>query len=189
MRIDVLAVTLIRSIIPSILRSRNLAQKLRIQLQERKQSYTGNDIISSNITQDSFPKLAFFIPDEHRDREAEKILKTHGAIRGLRILEVGGVVVDIASMNSWNTVYNACVYAPKDISCTCMDFRSRGGFCKHLRAGFHFVKAVRNFPDFSTLPEPIYPRPEACITILPAECSDIDELEQQEIVKDAIQSL
>lgn len=52
----------------------------------------------------------------------------------------GGVLLAAAVVKSSSVLnqsaYCCTMYPPHRICCDCMDFRSRGGLCKHLRAAF-----------------------------------------------------
>ncbi len=54
--------------------------------------------------------------------------------------------------------YVVCLYPISDITCQCLDFLSRGGACKHIRAGVLWVNDVRidvHCSNYSTMEEAI----------------------------------
>lgn len=49
------------------------------------------------------------------------------------------LVVKVASTNQWRKYYRVVLFPFVDAGCECIAFRSHGGACKHLRAGWDKV--------------------------------------------------
>lgn len=70
------------------------------------------------------------------DERAQAIVAAKG-VKHVCWVQEGDTWVATATVISsgvLNPTYRCTVYPPERISCECMDFRARGGLCKHLRA-------------------------------------------------------
>jgi len=77
-------------------------------------------------------------PNEAADRKAAAILADKGVchVQWAEDREHWRATAVVKSSGALNRAYCCTVHPPEAICCDCMDFRSRGGLCKHLRAAF-----------------------------------------------------
>ncbi len=186
LRLDVFAITLVKHIIPNIMLGRELSAKLALQLQERQRQHVEQKLQNKKATTDIFPHLVFFHPNENRDKAARKIVED-GGVKEFEITNDGKVIVYVRSDTSWNTTYTVTVSPLMDINCECLDQKSRGGFCKHLRASFIHLTKLRKQPQYQHIPNLPIPTKEHPVIRLPAECEEVESsAETAEIIQHAM---
>ncbi|KAF5381270.1 hypothetical protein D9615_008377 [Tricholomella constricta] len=142
LRFDFLIFLLVTQILPNIYNHRKAQQACTDWLAFRFSRFSGgvnlaqvNQCLRSN---ESSPKVCWWIADETRDKDATRIVSLQ-RIKPVRDAEPGSYSASCISSRS-NTLSSSSVsYIVKMHemgvgSCTCPDFSTRGGACKHLRA-------------------------------------------------------
>ena len=133
---------LISHALPSIFKQRELedSEAARQDDMIRRLVPGGEDIIASRTSRpESLEPLAYYSPDEARDQLAAELV-SHNQISTPTIdLEANALTFDcyssLATERDPNPLkYNISLGIDGYSSCTCRDFLSRGGFCKHMRA-------------------------------------------------------
>jgi len=138
---DILGIVLIKGITPNILLKRTLQGKLKRQLIERNQNYTFSPTNQIQL-ENHYKQIAYYTPDTSRDEAAERICKEKKIIH----IEYNHTSLYLHVLSDKSTQFEPKVYIiqllPK-IKCQCMDFLSRGGACKHLRASVLWINWLR----------------------------------------------
>lgn len=151
---DFFVPVMVKEVIPFMLALRQFAHQLACDLEAREKLFTGRDL---NVPLTVGAPLAYLdvcfarwaitvIPspksyvhmqvDASKDERAAAIIAEKG-VTHVRWMEDGGTWMATALVKSSSLLspaYCCTVYPPESICCDCMDFRCRGGFCKHLRA-------------------------------------------------------
>src|SRR5205814_2106380 len=144
---DILCVILIKSITPNILLKRNLKHELQIQLKKRYESYISFLPEERIQLENHYNQLAYYIPDPNRDEAAKRICMEKKIIQ----VEFNGKNLYLWIVSDTSTHFGQKRYIIQllpDIKCQCMDFLSRGGACKHLRASILWVNWLRLQPPY-----------------------------------------
>lgn len=147
LRLDLLSIILIKSITPNILLKRDLKYELQKQLKERHESYTSFLPQERIQLENHYNQLAYYIPDANRDKAAKRICKE----RKITHIEFNGESLYLWIISDNSTNFESKIYIIQllpDIKCQCMDFLSRGGACKHLRASILWINWLRSQPPY-----------------------------------------
>lgn len=138
---DILSVILIKSITPNILLKRTLKKRLENQLIERHQNYTFSPINQIQL-ESHYKQIAYYTPDTKRDEAAKRICSEKKIVH----IEYNYSSLYLHVLSDKLTQFEPKIYIvqllPK-IQCQCMDFLSRGGACKHLRASVLWINWLR----------------------------------------------
>lgn len=147
LRLDLLSVILIKSITPNILLKRDLKYELQKQLKERHESYTSFLPEERIQLENHYNQLAYYIPDANRDKAAKRICEE----KKITHIEFNGESLYLWIISDNSTNFESKIYIIQllpDIKCQCMDFLSRGGACKHLRASILWINWLRSQPPY-----------------------------------------
>ncbi len=141
LRLDVLINILVLKILPSVF----LRHKLEdMESARRKAIITslpgGADLLRAKHSgSSSSSRLAFLISDDVRDRAAAALVSNNQI--GVPSVDVTGRIFTFTCLSSLAIAqeaspitYQVVLNVDRDGSCTCKDFVTRGGACKHLRA-------------------------------------------------------
>jgi len=187
LRLDILSIILIKSITPNILLKRNLKYELQKQLKERRESYSSFLPKERIQLENHYDQLAYYIPNANRDKAAEKICEE----RKITHIEFNGESLYLWIISDRSTYFEPKIYIIQllpDIKCQCMDFLSRGGACKHLRASILWINWLRSQPPYpkyyqtlnhQTLPYVFLPTQEDAIKKLKIDQNKLLETENQ----------
>ena len=138
---DVLSVILIKSIIPNILLKRTLKKRLENQLIERRQNYTFSPTNQLQL-ESHYKQIAYYTPDNKRDEAAKRICGEKKIVH----VEYNYSSLYLHVLSDKLTQFEPKIYIVQllpRIQCQCMDFLSRGGACKHLRASVIWINWLR----------------------------------------------
>ncbi|KAF8707390.1 hypothetical protein RHS03_04322, partial [Rhizoctonia solani] len=158
-RVDTLVTVLATKIAPSIFQQRRLEEEERIMLRKAFEGAPGASQLLDNTQQKPIEApVAFLEPDARRDSDAARILKLNRL--GAPTVQPTGIQLACWSLNTANASGTAVAYAiwlgyDSTASCSCADFRQRGGACKHIRAAIVQVRALREWALSNRLHEPI----------------------------------
>lgn len=129
LRLDELVVVLIKHVVRFLLARRQLQRQLEIQKLQRHVQYTGSAPTQSPA---EIP-LAFYQPDEAKDARAQALLSADKVISVEWCMPM--LTAKVLSDNLFRVEPYICRLLPwSEILCTCVNFESVGGYCKHLRA-------------------------------------------------------
>jgi hypothetical protein len=145
LRFDVLSLILIKSITPNILLKRNLKCELQLQLKERQKLYTPFLPEERIQLENHYNQLAYYTPDSNRDEAANRICKEKKIIQ----VEFNGETLYLWIISDVSTQLQPKIYIIQllpNVICQCMDFLSRGGACKHIRASIFWINWLRLQP-------------------------------------------
>ena len=154
LRFDELVVMLVRRITPMILGHVRLEARYIEQLALRRKEYGIAAPINRRLIEREFPQVAFLDDSQARTTSAERLV-SQSKINGLEVAD-GRLYVNVESENPvrLGQPYRVCIYGQtaKDVRCECLDFLSKGGACKHLRAAEIFINRLRLQAEHQHLP-------------------------------------
>ena len=136
-----------QGITPNILLKRDLKHELREQLKKRHETYTSFLPKERIQLENHYRQLAFYTPDANRDKAAKRICEE----RKIYHVEFNGENLYLWIISDSSTQFEPKTYIIQllpDIKCQCMDFLSRGGACKHLRASILWINWLRSQPPY-----------------------------------------
>ncbi|KAK7018770.1 hypothetical protein VNI00_018232 [Paramarasmius palmivorus] len=169
LRLDVLLMLLITKILPAIFCQRKMEREDREWWDSvaRRRFQGGEKLVQARKTgtkQKSLKSpsspLAYLVPDPERDTAAHRLLQHHQ----LSTPEISskGTSLTFTCYSSLSvaheeqaTQYQICLRFDGMASCTCPDWTSRGGACKHLRAALIRSDEIRQqWPSLPLVPLP-----------------------------------
>jgi len=145
LRLDELAVVLVRRITPLILGHIRLEARYAEQLALRRQEYGIAVPIDRSIIEREFPQVAYLDNSKNRAAGAKRLID-QSRIKGFQSMDERLYVsVESEKPSKPGHHYQVCVrgQVPEDIRCECLDFLSKGGACKHLRAAAIYINSLR----------------------------------------------
>jgi hypothetical protein len=148
LRLDILSVLLIKCITPNLLLRIDLKKRLDIALDTRFTHYTSKSRKSDQNLQ-VFKQVAYFIPDKLHDQKAQVIIKEKKIIN----IEYSKDSLSLWIKSSGSNQIEQQIYIVSllpSIYCQCLDFLSRGGACKHIRAATIWINWLRSQPSQNT---------------------------------------
>ncbi|TFK78557.1 hypothetical protein K466DRAFT_507120 [Polyporus arcularius HHB13444] len=184
LRVDVLLHIFVFSVLPSIFEARALEQVDEQQLLEKIKALPGGAALvrqhaamQERLAQDGRQAphgghsdvsrgvcAAYLAPDVNRDQAAQDLLE-HNQISApvyqdhtrTFVFECFSSMATIADLSP--VVYLVRLGLDRTASCTCLDFKHRGGACKHMRAALLRLEELRN-SGLQDLPQISLPRTE-----------------------------
>ena len=155
LRLDELAVVLVRKITPVILGHIHLEARYAEQLSLRRQKYGIEESIDRSVIEREYPQVAYLDNSESRAAGAKRIID-QSRIKGFHTTDKR-LYVSVESENPAKPghCYQVCVHgqAPEDVRCECLDFLSKGGACKHMRAAATYINSLeeneKNLPKIT----------------------------------------
>ena len=157
LRLDVLVMVLVKRIIPSFFAERaHRAGARNIRAQQLMSLPGGFEILAreqrEQETRTVLGPVAYLTRDEDRDSRAAAMVQ-HGQISTPTLAGDGSTLLfecfsSLALPNeSSPTIYTVTLFPPSDASCTCTDFKTRGGACKHIRGALIKLAQLRERSD------------------------------------------
>ncbi|KAF9269396.1 hypothetical protein L218DRAFT_1072256 [Marasmius fiardii PR-910] len=147
LRLDVLLNFVVRKMMSSIFQQREMIQEARNQRRQWILSLPGGAELLQSQRQNSslaqLPPVAYLATDEPRTTAACTLLE-HRQLK----------------LDTVPKIYNIRLFLSGSASCTCADFSSRGGACKHLRAALMALDHYHQRPPFQNVPRMILPSSE-----------------------------
>ncbi|KAI8974268.1 hypothetical protein BD414DRAFT_517646 [Trametes punicea] len=157
LRVDVLLHLFVFSVLPSVFEGRALEEKEDQRIEAQLRSLPGGDNLIRQMrtrhgepSTSSAPSLrpsphAYLTPDAARDASATLLLENnqisvptfheHTLTFGFDCFSSLATTFDVLP-----TCYNIAVGLDGSAACSCLDFRERGGACKHVRAAIRRLK-------------------------------------------------
>lgn len=148
LRLDILSVLLIKCITPNLLLRIDLKKRLDIALDTRFTHYTSNSRKSDQNLQ-VFKQAAYYIPDKLRDQKAQVIIKEKKIVNIEYSKDSLLLMIESSGLNQVERQIYIVSLLPS-IYCQCLDFLSRGGACKHIRAATIWINWLRSQPSQNT---------------------------------------
>lgn len=150
---------LVKEVIPQQLSRRQLARQLAAEREKRRKLFVGRPLhlpltagtplafyeVCDDVTASSLVRLlqlysyfSTYQPNPAADAKAASIVQERGVthVRWAQHGEIWQATAIVKASGVLNQAYSCTVFPYDQIRCDCMDFRARGGLCKHLRAAF-----------------------------------------------------
>ncbi|KAL0564510.1 hypothetical protein V5O48_017535 [Marasmius crinis-equi] len=165
LRLDVLLMLLVTKILPAIFRQRQMERADRLWWADvaRRRLQGGEKLIQAGKTSNKLSTagpVAYLTPDTERDTAACRLLE-HNQLATPEINAEGTYLTfqcysSLAVAHEENPViYTIRLHFNGLASCTCPDWMSRGGACKHLRAALAKTNDLRQkWPSLPPIPLP-----------------------------------
>jgi SWIM zinc finger len=160
------------------------------QLALRRKEYGIAVPIDKQLIEHEFPQVAFLDNNQARTTSAERLV-SQSKINSLEAVN-GMLYVNVESENPvrLSQPYRVCIYGQTatDVRCECLDFLSKGGACKHLRAAAIFINKLRLQAEHQYLPAITFinkhqaflircslPRTPSCIDVVSQDDKEAEE--------------
>ncbi|CAK5273591.1 unnamed protein product [Mycena citricolor] len=148
LRVDVLLNVLVLHILPSIFEQRQMYKDQNNHIAALIQLLPGGASLleDDEPPQSGFcaPKVAYLTPDVQRNVEAQALLDAGQVDAPTALPGNVGLLLACYSSHSLSVEKNPTIYSVRVgfngvVSCSCLDFSSQGGACKHIRAALLLI--------------------------------------------------
>ncbi|KAJ7209835.1 hypothetical protein C8J57DRAFT_1608521, partial [Mycena rebaudengoi] len=166
LRIDVLIHALIMHILPSIFEERRMySEQNSRRLAHIRLLPGGEALLHGQRNQKiiaAVPKLAYFVPDSDRQKRGWE-MHLHRQISAPVFmpdnagLTLAAFSAQALSIDTDPVIYTIRVGFNGAVSCDCLDFKGRGGACKHIHGAFYKLEDLRG----KGVPIPAIPIPQS----------------------------
>jgi hypothetical protein len=180
LRLDVTVDLFNTKVIPSIFAIRRTRETEQAMLMDTFGSLPGAaNLLSHQPKLHNGKAVAYLIPDHLRDTEAKKLV--HGRFISWPIVHSQGLSLTCRSSRATADEvsplsYNVWLSFQMTAGCSCPDFQSRGGACKHIRAAIELVDEIQLWACENNPEEPLLFVP---IIVLPKDWESATALAQR----------
>jgi hypothetical protein len=166
LRIDVLIHALIMHILPSIFEERRMySEQNSRRLAHIRLLPGGEALLHGQRNQKiiaAVPKLAYFVPDSDRQKRGWEMHLHRQISAPVFMPDNAGLTLTAFSAQALSIDTDPVIYTIRvgfngAVSCDCLDFKGRGGACKHIHGAFYKLEDLRG----KGVPIPAIPIPQS----------------------------